>query len=392
MLGLSKENSICVDISNVVPGKGGTGGGISTYSINLIKNLDDILNESGFTVYCIKNEELTGFENLKNIIIKNVKVNNSSLISRLFWLHIKLPMFCVTHKIKVLHRIVPELPAIKVCKYIITLHDFMFDFYLQNSRLKKYLDKTNILKFRLFRKLCHLSIGVSDGIIVPADTILDELNKMFRLQNKKAVTIHEASEFPGHKTIEKKQAIVNDNELNIGVVAGFYPHKGHFKILKLATIFLDLGFTDFKIFLRGSKVYKPYVSDVEKEIVKLGLEDFVKFEPFVKKISLEEIYAGFDLVLLLSEYEGFGLPVLEAQSNSVPVACSRIPIFEEVLRKSAIYLNPDFSREDAADFLKEIRNKEHLKEKTEEGLNNVARFSWSTMAGETLSLYKYFIK
>ncbi|MEP7230453.1 MAG: glycosyltransferase [Ginsengibacter sp.] len=387
-----EKQIICIDISNVVPGKGGTGGGITTYAINLIKHLDSLLNDNNFKIYCIKNSELTSLGEFNNITTIDVKVNNSNIFSRLYWLHVRLPFFCKKKEVTVLHRIVPELPAIKVCKYIITLHDFMFDFYLQNSHLKKYLDKANIIKFRLFRKFCHLSIGVSDGIIVPADTILDELKKMFRLKNKKAVTIHEASEFPGHKTIEKKQAIVNDNELNIGVVAGFYPHKGHFKILKLATIFLDLGFTDFKIFLRGSKVYKPYVSDVEKEIVKLGLEDFVKFEPFVKKISLEEIYAAFDLVLLLSEYEGFGLPVLEAQSNSVPVACSRIPIFEEVLRKSAIYLNPDFSREDAADFLKEIRNKEHLKEKTEEGLNNVARFSWSTMAGETLSLYKYFIK
>lgn len=389
---MAKENSICVDISNVVPGKGGTGGGISTYGINLIKNLDDVLNESGLKVYCIKNQELTGFENLKNIIIKNVKVNNSNLASRLFWLHIKLPLFCLTHKIKVLHRIVPELPAIKVCKYIITLHDFMFDFYLQHSRLKKYLDKANILKFRLFKKFCHLSIRLSDGIIVPADTILDELNKMFSLKNKKAVTIHEASEFSGKKTIEKKSSKVNDNKLNIGVVAGFYPHKGHFKVLKLARIFLDLGFADFKIFLRGSKVYKPYVSDVEKEIVRLELKDFVTFEPFVKKISLEEIYAGFDLVLLLSEYEGFGLPVLEAQSHSVPVACSRIPIFEEVLKESAIYLNPDFSSEEASVFLKEILDKGELKKKTEEGLNNVTRFSWCNMSNETLSLYKYFIK
>ncbi len=387
-----EKQIICIDISNVVPGKGGTGGGITTYAINLIKHLDSLLNDNGFKIYCVKNSELTGLVEFNNITTINVKVNNSNIFSRLYWLHVRLPLFCKKKKVMVLHRIVPELPAIKVCKYIITLHDFMFDFYLQHSRLKKYLDKANILKFRLFKKFCHWAIGASDGIIVPADTILDELNKMFSLKNKKALTIHEASEFPGNKIVEKRLSTVNNYKLNIGVVAGFYPHKGHFKVLKLARIFLDLGFTDFKIFLRGSKVYKPYVSDVEKEIVRLELEDFVTFEPFVKKISLEEIYAGFDLVLLLSEYEGFGLPVLEAQSHSVPVACSRIPIFEEVLKESAIYLNPDFSDEEASVFLKEILNKEKLKRKTEEGLDNVARFSWYNMSDETLSLYKYFIR
>lgn len=175
------------------------------------------------------------------------------------------------------------------------------------------------------------------------------------------------------------------------MVAGFYPHKGHFKVLRLAKFFLDLGFRDFKIFLRGSHVYKSYVTDIEKEIIKSGLQNFVIFEPYEKKITLEEIYGKFNLFLLLSGYEGFGLPVLEAQSYAVPVACSDIPIFKEVLQESAFYLNPGFSKEDVAQFLKEISNEESVKHKIEEGLNNIKRFSWYKMSHETLSLYKFFL-
>ncbi len=180
--------------------------------------------------------------------------------------------------------------------------------------------------------------------------------------------------------------------LNIGVVAGFYPHKGHFKVLKLAKQFLELGFYDFKIYMRGSEVYKSYVLNIKKEIINSGLENFVTFEAFIDKITLEEIYGKFDLVLLLSEYEGFGLPVLEAQSHSVPVACTAIPIFEEVLQQSAFYINLDFSKEDVAKFLKEINSVEQLNSKIEEGLRNVERFSWDNMALETIDLYKSFLK
>lgn len=176
------------------------------------------------------------------------------------------------------------------------------------------------------------------------------------------------------------------------MVAGFFPHKAHFKVLKLARYFLELGFDDFKIIMRGNKAYKSYVEDIGKEIIKLELQDFVLYEPFVKNITLEEIYDKFNLVLMLSEYEGFGLPVLEAQCYSVPVACSNIPIFKEVLHESAFYLNSNFSREDAAEFIKEISSMERLNFKTQEGLKNVKRFSWYKMAQETLFLYKFFIE
>lgn len=382
-----KKEIICIDISNVVPGKGGTGGGISTYAINLIKNLDVILDKNSPTIYCIKNSDFTGLTELKNIIIKNKKVNNSNFVSRLFWLHVRLPFFCLENKIALLHRIVPELPAIRVCKYIITVHDFMFDFYLQNPKLQKYLSGTSLLKFKIFKKLCHMAIGMSNGIIVPAETILNELTDKFHIQNKKVAAIYEASEFPAHELKEKK----NDT-LNIGVVAGFYPHKGHLQVIKLARNFLDLGFINFKIFMRGSHVYKSYVEDIRKEILKSGLQSFIIFEPFVKDITLEEIYSKFDLVLLLSEYEGFGLPVLEAQSYSVPVACSGIAIFKEILKESAFYINPEFTREYLIMLIQEISSEERLKEKRKEGLNNVKRFSWHKMSYDTLNLYTYFIK
>ncbi len=202
-----QNRTICIDLSNVVPGKGGTGGGISTYAINLVKNLDVLLNDSDLKVFCIKNNEFNGLGQLKNIEIRNVKVNNSNFFSRLLWLHVRLPLYCVKNKIKVLHRVVPELPLIKVCNYIITLHDFMFDFYLQNPPLKKYLVGSNLLKFKLFRKFTSMAVRIANGIIVPADTILAELGSKFPIQNKKVVTIYEASNFPGCDLKEKKKQI-----------------------------------------------------------------------------------------------------------------------------------------------------------------------------------------
>lgn len=45
-------------------------------------------------------------------------------------------------------------------------------------------------------------------------------------------------------------------------------------------------------------------------------------------------YRSFDIFVLSSRYEGFGLVILEAISNGLPVLCSRIPVFEEILGES----------------------------------------------------------
>lgn len=142
--------------------------------------------------------------------------------------------------------------------------------------------------------------------------------------------------------------------------------------------------------MRGSKVYKSYVEDIRKEIVKMGLENFVVFEPFVSKISLDEIYSELDLVLLLSEYEGFGLPILEAQSHSVPVACSDIPIFREILQQSAFYLDLNFDQNEVSEFIGKINDENIMNNMALKGLNNVQQFSWNKMATETLTLYESF--
>lgn len=202
-----KKNGICIDISNVVPGKGGTGGGIATYAINLITHLDSILTPDHPKVYCIKNIDLKSLDNLKNIVVKDVNVNNSNFISRLTWLHLRLPRFCVANNIKVLHRIVPELPAVKVCKYIVTVHDFMFDFYLERPPLKKYLPGANLLKFKLFKTFAGIAIRISDRIIVPAETILLELKDRFPKHGHKATFIYEASASALSETREKKKLI-----------------------------------------------------------------------------------------------------------------------------------------------------------------------------------------
>ncbi|MFA9395117.1 MAG: glycosyltransferase family 4 protein [Halodesulfovibrio sp.] len=64
---------------------------------------------------------------------------------------------------------------------------------------------------------------------------------------------------------------------------------------------------------------------------------------FTGKISdaeLDQLYQHASLFVYPSFYEGFGLPLLEAMSYQLPIACSSIPPFQEIAGDSVTYFNP----------------------------------------------------
>ena len=72
----------------------------------------------------------------------------------------------------------------------------------------------------------------------------------------------------------------------------------------------------------------------------LGVLDAVTEMPFVDRADLAAIYRRAALVVLPSDREGFGLPVVEAMACGTPVIASAIPALQEVGGDAATYCAP----------------------------------------------------
>src|SRR6202011_5330654 len=68
----------------------------------------------------------------------------------------------------------------------------------------------------------------------------------------------------------------------------------------------------------------------------LGLEPHVRLSGFVGEAALAARYAAADVAVVLSEYEGFGLPVLEAMARGVLVVTSTAPALGEIFGDAAV--------------------------------------------------------
>jgi len=104
---------------------------------------------------------------------------------------------------------------------------------------------------------------------------------------------------------------------------------------------------------------------------------------FLGRISDEDLiryYSNAVAFLFPSLYEGFGIPVLEAQACGCPVISSNSSSLPEVLGDSALMCNPK-SVVGFSDGIVRLLTTPALREKLiEQGRHNVARFSWAKSA------------
>lgn len=94
-------------------------------------------------------------------------------------------------------------------------------------------------------------------------------------------------------------------------------------------------------------------------------------------LSDEEMRAEYfeaDIVVFCSKYEGFGLPVIEAQAMKKPVVTSDISPLKEVSGGAAFMANPDDFLTIREGILKITNDENYRKDIIEKGLKNVERF------------------
>lgn len=134
----------------------------------------------------------------------------------------------------------------------------------------------------------------------------------------------------------------------------------------------------------------------ERLAERLGIADRVISLPFLEPAVLAAVYRRSDLLLLTSESEGFGLPILEAMACGTPVAARGIPAAREVGGDAIVYLSGDDPEIWAAEVIDELRelkgNPARLEDRVRSGLRQAAQFSWDATADRLIGIYQQVIR
>jgi glycosyltransferase involved in cell wall biosynthesis len=132
-----------------------------------------------------------------------------------------------------------------------------------------------------------------------------------------------------------------------------------------------------------------FFADCRKMIQTLKIGERVQIHRRITEEQKKAFYHAGDTLYLVTKFEGFGLPLLEAQACGMPVLAANHSALPEIGGRSALFVDPD--RPDMiAEGLHRIMTDKALREElVQRGRENVKRFSWEKAVQTILQVYNH---
>ena len=124
-----------------------------------------------------------------------------------------------------------------------------------------------------------------------------------------------------------------------------------------------------------------------RTIERTAMNDYVHLLGLVEDRDLPALYSGARMLAMVSLYEGFGLPVLEAMACGTPVITSNLSSLPEVGGDAAMLVDPYNTGAIRDAILMLERDDAKRAQLMEAGLQRVERFSWTQAARRLGSIY-----
>jgi glycosyltransferase involved in cell wall biosynthesis len=231
----------------------------------------------------------------------------------------------------------------------------------------------------------------ADHLITDSQQVRLELLEYFGLHEDKVTAIHLASSLdPQSIDPIERQKFMNQTGLTSGqyllFVSTLEPRKN---ITKLLTAYETLPAAlrrNYPLVLAGQLGWK---SELIKNALHRGMaRGDVHQLGYLSNQQLCYLYSGARAFVYPSLYEGFGLPLIEAQTFGVPVVTSNLSCMPEIVGDSGILVNPQDEIEISTAMLKIIEDDSLHGELSQKAYINAARYSWSKTTKKVIETYR----
>ncbi len=324
--------------------------GVGVYSKNLLENLHDV-----------KDLEVVEFEDINTL--ENVDL-------------VHYPFFDLFFK---------TLPVRKKFPTVVTIHDVTPLVFPKNypSGIKGYLN----LQYQ------KLSLKSVKAVITDSEASKKDIQKYLNVPAQKIRAVY-LGWSDSYKLISNKKELEDANKKynlpqKFALFVGNVNWNKNIVNLTQAVLNADLEIVlTGKAFEEKGNLDHPEQKSHKQFIEKFGNDPRVHVLGFVNTEDLVKIYNLAQVFLFPSFYEGFGIPILEAQACGVPVITSNVSSLPEVAGDSAMQVDP-YKTEEIRDAVKKLLEDNNLRQTLiKKGFENIKRFSWKKCAEMTTKVYK----
>ena len=243
-----------------------------------------------------------------------------------------------------------------------------------------------ISKVQEHENILRRSINASNHILTVSESSKKDLIEYFGIFPDKISIVSNGIDFDHlttpistseMKTIKKKYTLPDKFILNFGA---YRVHKNIERLLESYALLPETIRREYKLVLtRSNEILNKLIYD-------LKIENDVIITGFVDEEDKKALYQMADVVYYASLYEGFGVPIIEAQACQTPVLTSNISSMPEASGGAAFLINP-YSVDEIRDGLLALISDSKLRnEITLKGLFNAQKYSWQESAKKVESV------
>ena len=361
--------------------------GVGRYLLGLCRALAELDSDLDYELWLQENIpgnhpifQLSG----KRFLFRRVPLRQTSLLAQLrFHTYLQDP------KPDLLHCPHFDLPFHIPGKVVATIHDLK---YLVHPEFFPHLPG---LRRSAMRKMMVYTCERAQALICDAHFTAADLQSLLSVPNEKIQTIYlgvDAARFGKQpaaavKAFREKHALQKPFILFVGERR---PHKNLPGLIQAFARFQELGGDEHQLVIAG-RAYRDYTLP-EQTAASLDLTDKVRFLDHFPETELDLLYQSADLLALLSFYEGFGLPILEAMASGTPIVASTGTSLPEVAGDAGLLVPADDPLSAAQAFTRLIPGGDARQTCIQRGLERAHGFTWERCARQTETVYRKVIE
>jgi len=351
--------------------------GLGVYAVNLLKELaklhDDLVVYTSYPEVC--GIDLTKVRRISRRV--QPSLGRKGHFQRLIWTQTALPLRLLADKASLLLSPLPEGMLLPAVPQVVTVLDMIPLHFPEEYPRQQYYFRYHVP--RILKK--------SRRIVTISENTKHDIMTFYGIEPEKIYVIQ-----PGFEKSRYRLGINSESvKMKYGLtdyllyVGNLLAHKNLRRLLRAFSLIARK--MPYKLVIAGYKDPR-YYPELEAEVEALGHAEKVLFLNYVSADELTALYAGAKAFILLSLYEGFGFPPLEAMACGCPVVVSNVASLPEVCGDAAYYIDPH-DVESIAQGIHRVLTDESLKQGLiKKGLERVKLFSWEQSAREHIKIFE----
>ena len=191
--------------------------------------------------------------------------------------------------------------------------------------------------------------------------------------------VHDVFSPVGDEVVKSTRDLFSGGRPYFVYIGALHRRKNIENMLRAFDRFRDTDKIGHKLLLVGAPMFGS--SDLGRIYRSMRYRDDVIFVGRLYGKALRNVMASSTALLLVSHFEGFGVPIIEAMQCDVPVIASNVTSMPEVAGDAALYVEPCSENSISSAMNKIVDDKELRRVLVEKGRSQREKFSWDKTAG-----------